>query len=113
MPSLRLQGGVANLDAKQLRFMSSDECAPSPAATNRARVRARACGGPKKELTWCAWDMHRVRAPRRFRVLVAAEMGMKNHEIVPTPLIESISGLKRGGVFKLVFVELIVMAVLW
>ena len=60
--SLRLRGGVANLDAKQLRFMSSDE----------------------------------------FRVLVATEMGMKNHEIVPTALIESLSGLKRGGVFKLI-----------
>ncbi len=35
-----------------------------------------------------------------FRVLVAVEMGMKNHEIVPTPLIESISGLKRGGAYK-------------
>lgn len=37
-----------------------------------------------------------------FRVLVAVEMGMKNHNIVPTPLIESISGLKRGGAYKLV-----------
>jgi RIO kinase 2 len=35
-----------------------------------------------------------------FRVLTAVEMGMKNHELVPTPLIESISGLKRGGAFK-------------
>lgn len=35
-----------------------------------------------------------------FRVLTATEMGMKNHEIVPTPLIESIAGLKRGGTFK-------------
>ena len=35
-----------------------------------------------------------------FRVLTAVEMGMKNHEIVPAPLIESISGLKRGGAFK-------------
>eukprot|EP00308_Calcidiscus_leptoporus_P024341 CAMPEP_0119398156 /NCGR_PEP_ID=MMETSP1334-20130426/140701_1 /TAXON_ID=127549 /ORGANISM="Calcidiscus leptoporus, Strain RCC1130" /LENGTH=585 /DNA_ID=CAMNT_0007422013 /DNA_START=182 /DNA_END=1939 /DNA_ORIENTATION=+ len=37
-----------------------------------------------------------------FRVLTAVEMGMKNHELVPTPLIESISGLKRGGAFKYV-----------
>lgn len=51
---------------------------------------------------------HRVRlsqalrfmSPEEFRVLVALEMGMKNHEIVPTPLIESISGLKRGGAYK-------------
>lgn len=35
-----------------------------------------------------------------FRVLTACEMGMKNHELVPSPLIESISGLKRGGAFK-------------
>ena len=35
-----------------------------------------------------------------FRVLTATEMGMKNHELVPTPLIESISGLRRGGAFK-------------
>ena len=35
-----------------------------------------------------------------FRVLTATEMGMKNHELVPSPLIESISGLKRGGTFK-------------
>ncbi len=37
-----------------------------------------------------------------FRVLTAVEMGMKNHEYVPTPLVESISGLKRGGAFKLI-----------
>ena len=35
-----------------------------------------------------------------FRVLTACEMGMKNHELVPTTLIESLSGLKRGGAFK-------------
>ena len=34
-----------------------------------------------------------------FRVLTSVEMGMKNHEVVPTPLIETISGLKRGGAF--------------
>lgn len=37
-----------------------------------------------------------------FRVLTAVEMGMKNHEIVPSSLIEAISGLKRGGAFKLI-----------
>ena len=52
---------MVNLDAKQLRFMSTEE----------------------------------------FRVLTAVEMGMKNHEIVPGPLIESLSCLKRGGAFKL------------
>ena len=37
-----------------------------------------------------------------FRVLTAIEMGMKNHEIVPVHLIESIAKLKRGGVFKII-----------
>jgi RIO kinase 2 len=37
-----------------------------------------------------------------FRVLTAIEMGMKNHEIVPLALIESIAKLRRGGVFKVV-----------
>lgn len=37
-----------------------------------------------------------------FRVLTAIEMGMKNHEIVPLSLIESIAKLRRGGVFKVV-----------
>ena len=37
-----------------------------------------------------------------FRVLTACEMGMKNHEVVPSALIESISGLKRGGAYKLI-----------
>ena len=35
-----------------------------------------------------------------WRVLVSVEMGMKNHELVPAPLIEQLSGLKRGGAFK-------------
>eukprot|EP00276_Gloeochaete_wittrockiana_P016635 CAMPEP_0184338842 /NCGR_PEP_ID=MMETSP1089-20130417/7459_1 /TAXON_ID=38269 ORGANISM="Gloeochaete wittrockiana, Strain SAG46.84" /NCGR_SAMPLE_ID=MMETSP1089 /ASSEMBLY_ACC=CAM_ASM_000445 /LENGTH=591 /DNA_ID=CAMNT_0026665663 /DNA_START=9 /DNA_END=1784 /DNA_ORIENTATION=- len=35
-----------------------------------------------------------------FRVLTAIEMGMKNHEIVPVPLICSISNLKRRIVFR-------------
>ncbi|KAL0580387.1 Serine/threonine-protein kinase rio2 [Marasmius crinis-equi] len=37
-----------------------------------------------------------------FRVLTAVEMGSKNHEIVPTPLIAQISGLRNGGVNKLI-----------
>jgi hypothetical protein len=36
-----------------------------------------------------------------FRVLTAIEMGMKNHELVPTPLIESIAKLKRGGTYRI------------
>ncbi|KAL4439723.1 hypothetical protein ABPG75_002724 [Micractinium tetrahymenae] len=35
-----------------------------------------------------------------FRVLTAVEMGQKNHEIVPSSLIDSIAGLKHGGSFK-------------
>ncbi|KNC53496.1 atypical/RIO/RIO2 protein kinase [Thecamonas trahens ATCC 50062] len=38
---------------------------------------------------------------KEFRVLTAVEMGMKNHQYVPTELISSISGLKHGGVYKL------------
>jgi RIO kinase 2 len=34
-----------------------------------------------------------------FRVLTSIELGMKNHEIVPTTLIESIARLSRGGLF--------------
>ena len=37
-----------------------------------------------------------------IRVLTAVEMGMKNHEIVPTKLIESIAKIRRGGTFKIV-----------
>lgn len=36
-----------------------------------------------------------------FRVLTAVEMGMKNHELVPTPLVERISYLRHGGCTKL------------
>lgn len=36
-----------------------------------------------------------------FRVLTAAEMGSKNHEVVPTVLIVQISGLRNGGVNKI------------
>ncbi|KAI6136691.1 RIO1 family-domain-containing protein [Pisolithus sp. B1] len=36
-----------------------------------------------------------------FRVLSAVEIGSKNHEIVPTPLVVQISGLRNGGVNKL------------
>ena len=44
----------------------------------------------------------RFMSAEEFRVLTATEMGMKNHEIVPTALIEGISGLKRGGAFKMI-----------
>ena len=35
-----------------------------------------------------------------FRTLTAVEMGQKNHEIVPSQLVDSIAGLKYGGTFK-------------
>ncbi|PPQ88631.1 hypothetical protein CVT25_010207 [Psilocybe cyanescens] len=37
-----------------------------------------------------------------FRVLTAVEMGSKNHEVVPLSLIVQISGLRNGGINKLV-----------
>ncbi|TFK41090.1 atypical/RIO/RIO2 protein kinase [Crucibulum laeve] len=37
-----------------------------------------------------------------FRVLTAVEMGSKNHEVVPINLIAQISGLRNGGVNKLI-----------
>ena len=37
-----------------------------------------------------------------FRVLTAIEMGMKNHELVPTSLIEAIAQMKRGNCFKII-----------
>eukprot|EP00177_Eucheuma_denticulatum_P007077 GFKZ01012871.1.p1 GENE.GFKZ01012871.1~~GFKZ01012871.1.p1 ORF type:complete len:465 (+),score=83.16 GFKZ01012871.1:773-2167(+) len=35
-----------------------------------------------------------------FRVLTAIEMGMRNHELVPIPLISVISGLRHGGYMR-------------
>mmetsp|Transcript_2621 Transcript_2621/g.3546 ORF Transcript_2621/g.3546 Transcript_2621/m.3546 type:complete len:279 (+) Transcript_2621:57-893(+) len=37
-----------------------------------------------------------------FRVLTAIEQGMKNHEFVSLPLIESLANLKRSNTFKVV-----------
>ncbi|KAI0257553.1 RIO1-domain-containing protein [Lactifluus subvellereus] len=36
-----------------------------------------------------------------FRVLTAVEMGSKNHEVVPSTLIAQVSGLRNGGVNKI------------
>lgn len=36
-----------------------------------------------------------------FRVLTAIEMGMKNHELVPGPLVAAIANLRHGGVHKI------------
>lgn len=35
-----------------------------------------------------------------WRVLTAVELGQRNHEIVPVPLIDSIAGLKHGGTYR-------------
>lgn len=37
-----------------------------------------------------------------IKVLVAIELGMRNHEWVPTKLIEKIANLKRGNAFKVI-----------
>ncbi|OAX42389.1 RIO1-domain-containing protein [Rhizopogon vinicolor AM-OR11-026] len=37
-----------------------------------------------------------------FRVLTSVEIGSKNHEVVPTPLVVQISGLRNGGVNKII-----------
>ncbi|KAI8468269.1 MAG: RIO1 family-domain-containing protein [Monoraphidium minutum] len=42
----------------------------------------------------------RYLSKEEFRVLTAVEMGQKNHELVPTQLVDSISGLKHGGAFR-------------
>lgn len=44
----------------------------------------------------------RYMTKEEFRVLTAIEMGMRNHELVPVPLIESIAKLNRGGTFKII-----------
>jgi len=45
-------------------------------------------------------DLIKYITKEQFRVLTAIEMGMKNHEFVPVPLIEQIAGLKRSNTFK-------------
>lgn len=47
-------------------------------------------------------DLIHYLTKEHFRILIAVEMGMKNHEFVPVPLIESIAGLKRSNAFKLI-----------
>lgn len=45
-------------------------------------------------------DVLRYLSKDDFRVLTAVEMGMRNHEIVPTELIDRIASLKHGGTYK-------------
>jgi len=47
-----------------------------------------------------ATDLRYV-TPEEFRVLTAVEMGSKNHEVVPSTLIAQVSGLRNGGVNKI------------
>ncbi|KAI1293347.1 hypothetical protein EDD11_008434 [Mortierella claussenii] len=42
----------------------------------------------------------RYMSPEDFRVLVATEMGSKNHEVVPSPIISQIAKLRHGGSHK-------------
>ena len=46
-------------------------------------------------------DRIRYMTNDHFRVLTAIEMGMKNHDLVPVPLIVMISALKHGGIQKI------------
>ncbi|KAG0000028.1 hypothetical protein BGZ80_006443 [Entomortierella chlamydospora] len=43
----------------------------------------------------------RYMSPEDFRVLVATEMGSKNHEVVPSPIISQIAKLRHGGSHKI------------
>ncbi|XP_037495325.1 serine/threonine-protein kinase rio2 isoform X2 [Jatropha curcas] len=45
-------------------------------------------------------EVLRYLSKEEFRVLTAVEMGMRNHEIVPTVLIDRIASLKNGGTYK-------------
>lgn len=43
-------------------------------------------------------EVVRYMSKEEFRVLTAVEMGHKNHEFVPVPLVESIASLKRRSI---------------
>ncbi|CAE7211975.1 rio2 [Symbiodinium sp. CCMP2592] len=45
--------------------------------------------------------MFRYITKEEFRVLTAVEMGMRNHEHVPTPLVESIAKINRSSCYKI------------
>lgn len=57
----------------------------------------RKCSGVEKELQFT----NRYMSADAFRVLTSIEMGMKNHDCVPVPLIVSLSNLRHGGVHKI------------
>ena len=47
-------------------------------------------------------DLIHYLTKEHFRVLTAIEMGMKNHEYVPVPLIEALAALKRSNTYKVI-----------
>lgn len=47
-------------------------------------------------------DLIRYFSTDHFRVLTAIEQGMKNHEFVSVPLIESLANLKRSNTYKII-----------
>ena len=57
----------------------------------------RKCSGVEKELQLT----NRYMSADAFRVLTSIEMGMKNHDCGPVPLIVSLSNLRHGGVHKI------------
>ena len=63
-------------------------------------------GGRRRPVPSIDWAMKldvgalRYLSREEFRVLTAVEMGMKNHEVVPASLVDSIAALKRGGCRK-------------
>lgn len=66
------------LDATDLRYITSDEFRVLTSVSTKR-------GGP-----------HQAESQTQV------EIGSKNHEVVPTPLIVQISGLRNGGVNKLI-----------
>ena len=53
-------------------------------------------------VTMVKFDVRQLRYLSReeFRCLTSLEMGMKNHEVVPSELIASIANLRHGGCYK-------------
>lgn len=47
-------------------------------------------------------DLIHYLTKEHFRVLTAVEMGMRNHEFVPVPVIEQLAALKRSNVYKVI-----------
>jgi hypothetical protein len=78
----------------------------SPLATERTKYEARSNRFAIHHLGWIS----RADFSKRFlsgwgvsyKNLMQVEIGSKNHEVVPTPLIVQISGLRNGGVNKMI-----------